>query len=295
MKGALSLDKLNEIWIVLQNFIATIRVTDLLDMAIVSFLVYKLITFFSKTNSMNVVKGIIILLVVMLLTTAMDLPVVSYLLGNTFEMGLIIVIVLFQPEIRRILEQVGGSIKDIFGHPVKTKSIENAIDQTVLACTDMSRTRTGALLVFERDINLESYIKTGTIVDASPAAELLKNLFYNKAPLHDGAVIIRNGRIAGAACMLPLSGNVNISRDLGMRHRAGIGMSERSDAVVVIVSEETGDISVAIEGILKRGLSPVTFEKLLRMELIPQEQENKGFVKRLIGKFKKTGREKAGE
>ncbi len=265
----------------LKNVIQAVGVSDILDMAIVTFLVYKLITFFSKTNSMNVVKGILILLAVMLLTTVVELPVVSFLLGNAFEMGIIIIIVLFQPEIRRILEQVGGSIKDIFGHPVKTKSIETAITQTVLACADMSKSRTGALMVFERATNLESYIKTGTIVDASPAAELLKNLFFDKAPLHDGAVIIRNGRIAGAACMLPLSGNSNISRDLGMRHRAGIGMSERSDAVVVIVSEETGDISVAIEGIIKRGLSPDTFEKLLRMELMPQEQEKKGLFARL--------------
>ena len=289
------MDKLNDLMVFLRTFIRTIRVWDILDMAIVAFLVYKLITFFSKTNSMNVVKGILILVVVMIITTIADLPVVSYLLGNTFEMGLIIIIVLFQPEIRRILEQVGGSIKDIFGHPVKTASIENAITQTVLACADMSRTRTGALLVFERDVNLESYIKTGTIVDASPAAELLKNLFYNKAPLHDGAVIIRDGRIAGAACMLPLSGNANISRDLGMRHRAGIGMSERSDAVVVIVSEETGDISVAIEGIIKRGLSADTFEKLLRQELMPQEQERKSLWRKIRDKAAGRGKDRAGE
>ena len=235
---------------------------------------------------MNVVKGIALLLVVMGINAWLDLPVVSYLLGGAFEMGVIVIIVLFQPEIRRILEQVGGSLKDIFGHPVKTQTLENAIDQTVLAFADMSKTRTGALLVFERSTNLESYIKTGTIVDASPAAELLKNLFFDKAPLHDGAVIIRNGRIAGAACMLPLSGNSNISRDLGMRHRAGIGMSERSDAVVAIVSEETGDISVAIEGILKRGLSTDTFERILRMELIPQEQEKENIFKRLKARFK---------
>ncbi len=283
------MDKVNELLNTLKNVISIIGFWDILDMAIVAFLVYKLITFFSKTNSMNVVKGILILVALMIITTAADLRVVKYLLGGAFEMGLIVVIVLFQPEIRRILEQMGGSVKDIFGHPVKTQTLENAIDQTVLAFADMSKTRTGALLVFERSTNLESYIKTGTIVDASPAAELLKNLFYDKAPLHDGAVIIRDGRIAGAACMLPLSGNSNISRDLGMRHRAGIGMSERSDAVVCIVSEETGDISVAIEGILKRGLSPDTFERILRMELIPQEQEKKGFINKLLGKVKKSG------
>lgn len=280
------MDTVNELLNTFRNVISIIGVSDIVDMAIVTFLVYKLLGFFSKTNSMNVVKGILILLALMWLTTRIDLPVVTFLLGGAFEMGLIVVIVLFQPEIRRILEQMGGSVKDIFGRPVKTKNLENAIDQTVLAFADMSKSRTGALLVFERSTNLESYIKTGTIVDASPAAELLKNLFYDKAPLHDGAVIIRNGRIAGAACMLPLSGNSNISRDLGMRHRAGIGMSERTDAVVAIVSEETGDISVALEGILKRGLSTETFEKILRMELLPQEQENRGLLNRIRGVFK---------
>ena len=274
------MERLDEIANVFQNFIQTVRIWDVLDMAIVAFLIYRVITFFSKTNSMNVIKGIILLILVMVLSNAVSLPVVSFLIGATFDLGLLVIIVLFQPEIRRMLEQFGGSLKDIFGHPVKTKSIENAITQTVLACSDMSKSRTGALLVFERDINLESYIKTGTIVDASPAAELLKNLFYDKAPLHDGAVIIRDGRVAGAACMLPLSSNSNISRDLGMRHRAGIGISERSDAVVAIVSEETGDISVAIEGMLKRGLAPSTFEQLLRNELMPQEAEKSGLFKK---------------
>ncbi len=283
------MEKVLELWNTLKNVISIIGFWDILDIAIVAFFVYKLITFFSKTNSMNVVKGILILVVLMIVTLASPLQVVKYLLGGAFEMGLIVVIVLFQPEIRRILEQMGGSVKDIFGHPVKTQALENAIDQTVLAFADMSKSKTGALLVFERSTNLESYIKTGTIVDASPAAELLKNIFFNKAPLHDGAVIVRDGRIAGAACMLPLSGNANISRDLGMRHRAGIGMSERSDAVVCIVSEETGDISVAIEGILKRGLSPDTFERLLRMELIPQTEEKKSVFARLRDKFKKAG------
>lgn len=283
------MEKVLELWNTLKNVISIIGFWDILDIAIVAFFVYKLITFFSKTNSMNVVKGILILVVLMIVTLASPLQVVKYLLGGAFEMGLIVVIVLFQPEIRRILEQMGGSVKDIFGHPVKTQALENAIDQTVLAFADMSKSKTGALLVFERSTNLESYIKTGTIVDASPAAELLKNIFFNKAPLHDGAVIVRDGRIAGAACMLPLSGNANISRDLGMRHRAGIGMSERSDAVVCIVSEETGDISVAIEGILKRGLSPDTFERLLRMELIPQTEEKKSVFARLRDKLKKAG------
>ena len=147
------------------------------------------------------------------------------------------------------------------------------ITQTVLACVDMSATRTGALIIFERDNRLDDQIRTGTILDAETTAELLKNIFYPKAPLHDGAAIIRSGRIQAAGCMLPLSNNPNLSKELGMRHRAGIGMSEASDAVVVIVSEETGAISVAVNGMLKRHLTKDTFEKILRNELIPEVKE----------------------
>ena len=275
------METLNNIYNYLLNFIQTVTFGDILDIAIIAIIIYKILSFVRKTNSANVIKGIILLLAVMWISSIFHLTVVSYLLRSLFEAGLLALIVLFQPELRRLLEQFGSSsLKDIFGHPIKLKALDTAITQTVLACTDMSKTRTGALLVFERSINLDSYIKTGTIVDASPAAELLKNLFYDKAPLHDGAVIIRNGRVAGAACMLPLSSNSNISRDLGMRHRAGIGISERSDAVVAIVSEETGAISVAIEGMLKRGLTPETFERLLRNELLPAEPEKRsGFSK----------------
>ncbi len=267
----------NKALITLKNVWQTVTFWDFLDVLIVAFIIYKILMLVRRTNSANVMKGILFLLIVLWISSLLPMTVISYLLDGAFEVGILAIIVIFQPELRRILEQVGsGSFKGIFGRPVKEKSIESAITQTVLACTDMSRTRTGALLVFERNINLDSYIKTGTIVDASPAAELLKNLFYDKAPLHDGAVIIRDGRVAGAACMLPLSGNTNISRDLGMRHRAGIGISERSDAVVTIVSEETGGISVAIDGMLKRGITPETLEKLLRRELMPSEQTKTG-------------------
>ena len=152
--------------------------------------------------------------------------------------------------------------------------METAITQTVLACTDLAETKTGALIVFERANNLDMYINSGTIINADPTSELLKNIFYPKTPLHDGAVIIRDGIIAGAACMLPLSTNTNLSRDLGMRHRAGVGMSERTDAVVAIVSEETGSISVAIDGMIKRHLTPETFEKILRNELMESEEDS---------------------
>ena len=144
----------------------------------------------------------------------------------------------------------------------------------MLACTEMSQTRTGALIVFEREILLDDMVRSGTVLDAAVSSELLKNIFFVKAPMHDGAVIVRHGRVLGAGCMLPLSKNVNLSRDLGMRHRAGIGMSENSDAVVVIVSEETGSISVAVGGMLKRHLMAETLENLLRNELLPREEDD---------------------
>ena len=161
----------------------------------------------------------------------------------------------------------------VFRSEEEITEVEKAIDQTVMACSEMSRTRTGVLMVFERNINLDDIVRTGTELDCEVVCELLKNIFFVKAPMHDGAEIVRHGRIVGGGCMLPLSKNVNLSRDLGMRHRAGIGMSENSDAVVVIVSEETGSISVAIGGMLKRHLMPETLGKLLRNELMPPEEE----------------------
>ena len=184
--------------------------------------------------------------------------------------------IVFQPELRRGLEQLGSKnirLVRLLSPEQHSTELEKAIDQTVLACMEMSKTRTGVLIVFERSMMLNDMLRSGTTLDAAVSSELLKNIFFVKAPMHDGAVIIRNGRILGAGCMLPLSKNVNLSRDLGMRHRAGIGMSENSDAVVVIVSEETGSISVAIGGMLKRHLMPETLSKLLKNELMPAPEQ----------------------
>ena len=186
-------------------------------------------------------------------------------------------VILFQPELRQLLETMGSrniKLLQMLTPEQKISEMERAINQTVVACTEMSRSRTGVLIVFERKIMLNDMLSSGTTLDAAVSSELLKNIFFVKAPMHDGAVIIRNGRIQGAGCMLPLSKNANLSRDLGMRHRAGIGMSENSDAVVVIVSEETGSISVALGGMLKRHLKPETLDQLLRNELMPQPEED---------------------
>ena len=253
-----------------------IGIFDIIDIAIIAFVVYHIFRFIRKSRSGQVAKAIVIIVVAMAVANLMHLRVVSFFLNNAVELGLITLVIIFQPEIRRFLERMGsGRLKELFMAETSSGEVETAIEETVKAYVTMSKDKVGALMVFERKTLLDDVLKTGVAMDARITAELLKNLFWNKAPLHDGAVIVRNGRIIGAGCMLPMSGNVNLSRDLGMRHRAGIGISESSDAVVAIVSEETGSISVAINGMLKRHLTPETLEKLLRTELMPEIDEKK--------------------
>ena len=240
-------------------------------------MVYRLLGLVRRNNATRVLKGVLLILLVLWISSY-GLRGLNYLLSHILEWGIVALIILFQPEIRRLLEQMGSSqwkIMSIFSKPaVDEETLTAAISQTVQACGDMSRSRTGALIVFERQNQLDEILRSGTKLDAQVSSELLKNIFFVKAPMHDGAVIIRSGRVLGAGCMLPLSRNVNLSKDLGMRHRAGIGMSENSDAVVVLVSEETGAISVAVGGMLKRHLMTETLEQLLRNELMPQSGED---------------------
>lgn len=270
------MDKLLELLEDIGRYLSLLRITDFLDIAIIIFLVYKLLSLVKSTRAESILKGVGIFLLALWLSTALNLRAVSYVLSHVVEWGILALIVLFQPEIRQILERLGSKnlrVMRVFRPEKEISEMERAIDQTVVACSEMSRTKTGVLMVFERNINLSDIVRTGTELDCQVSGELLKNIFFVKAPMHDGAVILRHGRIIGGGCMLPLSKNVNLSRDLGMRHRAGIGMSENSDAVVVIVSEETGSISVAIGGMLKRHLMPETLGKLLRNELMPPEEE----------------------
>jgi diadenylate cyclase len=259
---------------VFANF-SMISIFDVIDIAIMAFLIYKFIILLRTTSSGGVAKGIVLVVLALGASNVLHLYTFNFLLSKMLEMGVLALVVLFQPELRKILAQVGNSSfgSVFYDRPGSHDELENAITQTVEAYTSLSKTKTGALMVFERKNMLDDAIRTGTELDTVVNSELLKNIFWNKAPLHDGAVIVRNGRIVGAGCMLPMSGNVNLSRDLGMRHRAGIGVSEQSDAVVAIVSEETGSISVAVGGMLKRHLAPETLERLLRNELLPQQQE----------------------
>ncbi|MGO5021900.1 diadenylate cyclase CdaA [Lawsonibacter sp. LCP25S3_G6] len=264
---------------IFQGYFPLIRIqlADLLDIAIMTGVIYKLLWMLRKTSSGRVLRGILMLLLAMVASSAISLTATSFLLKQVVELGVLVLVILFQPEIRRFLERMGsGGLGLVFASSREPGAeLETAIQQTTEAYSDMSRDKVGALMVFERQNMLDDVIKTGTALDCGVSSELLKNIFWNKAPLHDGAVIVRNGRIVGAGCMLPLSGNVNLSRDLGMRHRAGIGMSEHSDAVVVIVSEETGSISAAVGGMLKRHLAPETLERLLRNELLNDNDKEK--------------------
>lgn len=259
---------------VIWRYLLTIQLTDVLDIAIMAFVLYKLLKLVQSTKSASLLKGLCVFMIALFLSYVLQLHSIYFLMSRMVDWGVLALIILFQPEIRRILEQMGSRrIIAFFTHTETGNTLEQTIGQTVLACTEMSHSRTGALIVFEREILLDDMVRSGTVLDAAVSSELLKNIFFVKAPMHDGAVIVRNGRVLGAGCMLPLSKNVNLSRDLGMRHRAGIGMSENSDAVVVIVSEETGSISVAIGGMLKRHLKPETLENLLRNELLPPGED----------------------
>lgn len=275
------------------NYLATISVWDVVDILIVAYLFYKVIDLVRKTSSYNLAKGIFVLLVALWLSgpSLLNLTMINFILRKTVEIGFIALVIIFQPELRKLLSKIGNrNFYGIFSPKARAGSeMESAITQTALACEQMSKTKTGALIIFERSVKLSDIMTTGTIIDADITAELLKNIFYPKAPLHDGALIIRNARISAAGCVLPLTSKTNLSKDLGMRHRAGIGASEVSDAVIIIVSEETGAISVAVEGMLKRNLSVAMLEKLLRSELVTEEVGKRSAaetISRLFAKIK---------
>ena len=252
----------------------TMTPIDVVDILVVAYIIYRVMKLLKDTSAARLAKGILILVLIMLFASFLHLTMISWLLRNALSVGVFAVVVIFQPELRRLLEQIGkGNLSRMLIPDTDPDVVESMIVATVSACADMSRTKTGALIVFERKERLGEIIATGTRVDAAPSAELIKNIFFKNSPLHDGALIMRDGRICAAGCVLPLSGSQNLSRDLGTRHRAALGMSENSDAVVVIVSEETGSISVAIGGMLKRHLQAETLSQLLHNELMPQQEE----------------------
>lgn len=261
--------------------------TDVLDILIVTFLIYKVLNLSKSKSSAQIIKAVIFLLVLSYVSSELGLNTLNYVVSKVIEVGLIALVVVFQPELRRAMERLGGSsIKGMLVPKVQVGDSARTVEQTVSACRAMSRQKIGALIVFERENSLDEYFKTGTVVDAEVSAELFKNIFFPKAALHDGAVVVRNDRIAAAGCVLPLTENPNLSRELGTRHRAAIGVTEHSDAVVVVVSEETGVISCVSGGNLRRYLTPESLARFLTDELV--EEEKLPVHHRLLGLFDKV-------
>ena len=269
---------LSAVWNTLKN----IRVTDIIDIILVAVMFYYVYRFIRERRAGKLAAGLLILLLILLLSDILDMRAMQFIMQNLFQVGMVAVIVVFQPELRSALEKVGAeplrglrSISEKSGNDASTIAMINEV--TEAAC-DMSLDKTGALIVIERTTKLGDIIKTGTIVNADTTAFLIRNIFFKNAPLHDGAMIIRDDRIYAAGCFLPLSTNNDIIKDLGTRHRAAIGMSENSDAVIVVVSEENGTISIAVEGELKRNFSYNSLKaELTRLFLNekPTDSENK--------------------
>ena len=266
-------------------------------MVIVTLLLYGAIKLVRETRAGQLVKGILLLVFLFIISYQLDLMMLTAILRAFLSSGIVIVVILFQPEIRKALEQVGHSkVVQSMASAVSAKNKEEgqaatrrAIEGVVDATQILQQLRMGALIVFERQTKLGEIVDTGTIVEAAPSAQLIANIFFNKAPLHDGAMIIREGQVYAAGCILPLTSNVNVSAELGTRHRAAMGMSENSDAVVVIVSEETGQISVAVEGKFTRNYNRLTLRQALEEALIGAPDEASG-SKRILGKLGLGGR-----
>lgn len=258
---------------VIQAF-ANIQWSDIFDIIIVAFLFYKLLPMLRSTGTARIAGVVATIIIIAWMTGILRLHTLSWILNQFLAVGLLAVVVLFQPELRRMIDHISNMRwKKLFGTTKPEQEMVSVINQTVRACADMSKEKVGALIVFARDNRLEEYFKTGTLIDGQVSDQLIRNIFFPKAALHDGAMIIRDGRVMAAACVLPLSESERLSAELGTRHRAAVGITEASDAVVVVVSEETGAISVAVGGVLKRHLAPQTLERLLQNELCPPEQD----------------------
>ena len=289
---ASAMEYISQAWGTIMDLARHFTLKDALDVAIVTLLLYSAIKLVRETRAGQLIKGIILLVVLFLISSQFDLLMLNAILRAFLSSGIVIVVILFQPEIRKALEQVGHSkvakslasavgVKDKEeGKAATRKAIEGVVDATQI----LQQLRMGALIVFERQTKLGEIVSTGTVVEAAPSAQLIANIFFNKAPLHDGGMIIREGQVYAAGCILPLTSNENVSAELGTRHRAALGMSENSDAVVVVVSEETGQISIAMAGKLTRNYNRVTLREVLERELIGSPEDASG-SKRILDKL----------
>ncbi len=281
----------------IKGLFSAFKIIDAVDILFVAVMLYVIIRVIRDTRAMQLIKGIILFAVLYFGVTFLGMSASSYILRSLFSNILIILVILFSPEIRNILEEMGkgAARKSFFQALISGKGMEitetnKAIDAVCKACVDMSDSKTGALIVFEDATLLGDVIESGTILNAKVTKELVENIFFPKAPMHDGALIIRDGRAYAAGCILPLTRDTNISSSLGTRHRAAIGLSQQSDAIVAVVSEETGNISIAENGTLKQNISSGVMRDILINRFIPaDDNENASLFKKLTRRFKKNG------
>ncbi len=289
------LNALASFWNLIVSVISGIRIQDILDIAIIAYIIYKCIGFFRETRAGQLIKGLVILLIVWLVAGWLDLVTLKWLLYKIFDSAIIVAIILFQPELRRALERMGRSKIGTFGKAgSQSEDTEHTITAICKAAGVMQEQKIGALIVYERSTQLGEIISTGTEINADVKSALLQNIFFPKSPLHDGAAIIRDGKIAAAGCILPLVQNDTLNTSsFGTRHRAAIGISEISDAVVIVVSEETGNISLVENGSIDRDFNSVTLHAELSKRLLPEEKPSGSssviaFIKKLFGKEDKN-------
>ena len=264
------------LWNQIVYAVSNIRVFDIVDIIVIAYLIYKALQFLRETRAGQLAKGIVVLIAAYLVAKWFDLAVLRWVLTVIFNSAIVAFVVVFQPELRRMLEKIGqidvGSNQVLDSEEERTKA---ALDSICKAAGNMKESKTGALIVFERKTQLGDIINTGTVIDAKPSVSMVCNVFYPKSPLHDGAVVVRDGRLYAAGCILPLTQNNNISSRLGTRHRAAIGMTENSDAVVLVVSEETGNISIACNGKITRNYNAATAYAELNDKLILSDEKEK--------------------
>lgn len=288
-----------DLWITLREMvtgaISTFRVQDAFDIVIMAFLIYHLISLLRETRAGQLLKGVFGILLLYLFAYVLELYTLRTVMEMVVRYGALVLLVLFQPELRKVLEQVGRTsisnlsvfAPNMSAGEYERKQMIKTINAICDSCAILSKERIGALIVLERETKIGDIISTGTIIDSQPSADLIKNVFFPNSPLHDGALIIRGRRLYAAGCFLPLSDNYEISKALGTRHRAALGMSEVSDALVVVVSEETGNITVAKNGKLDIGLTVNALSALLYQEFVVDEKENAAEKKKLFRRARK--------
>ena len=280
------LDTVYTVWNQFVYTISHLRIFDIIDILVIAFIVYKAIEFLRETRAGQLVKGIVLLLALYAFAIAFKLAVLRWLLSAVFGSAIVAIAIIFQPELRRLLERVGQTrLGNLQSGGDDAEAIVASVDKICRAAGQMQRAKTGALVVFERKTQLGEIINTGTMIDAEVSESLVNNIFFPKSPLHDGAVIVRDGRIYAASCILPLTQSTAFSSQLGTRHRAAIGMTENSDAIVLIVSEETGIISVAFNGQITRNHTVESaFEEIKDKLVNSSEQEADSLFKRIFKK-----------